>query len=105
MKVTVFWDVEDALLIEFAPKAITITGNVYKGTIKNLKAAADPTSIIMHDYCRLHKARIVQETVGECGFEELQHAPYHLYFAPPSPLYEHYFVLKLKKLIRGSSNF
>lgn len=102
---TVFWDAEGILLIEYMPKGTTITGNVYKDTIKNLKAAIHEKrphnyaqkTLLLHDNCRVHKARIVQEVINECGFKELQHPPYSPDLAPC----DYYLFSKLKKHLRG----
>jgi hypothetical protein len=64
--VTVFRDLEGILLIEYMQR-----GEVYKETIRKLKAAiqqkrpynCDQKIVLLHENCRVHKARQVREVI------------------------------------------
>lgn len=56
-------------------KSTTITGEVYKETIQNLKTAIQQKKphncdqkLLLHHNCRVHKARKVHEVIDKCGF-------------------------------------
>jgi hypothetical protein len=69
--VTVFRDLEGILLIEYLKRGSTITGEVYKETIRKLKAAiqqkrphnCDQKIVLLHENCGVHKVRQVREVI------------------------------------------
>jgi hypothetical protein len=73
---------EGILLIEYMKKGSTITGEVYKETIRMLKTAiqqkklhnCDQKMMLLRDNCRVRKSCQVS-SIDECGFPEMEHPP------------------------------
>jgi histone-lysine N-methyltransferase SETMAR len=93
--VTVFRDLEGILLIEYMKRGSTITGEVYKETIRKLKAAiqqksphnCDQKIVLLYENCRVHKTRQVVE---------VEHSPYSPDLAPS----DYYLPPRLKKHLK-----
>jgi hypothetical protein len=81
---------EGILLIEYMKKGSTITGEVYKETIRMLKTAiqqkklhnCDQKMMLLRENCRVRKSCQVS-SIDECGFPEMEHPPYSPDLAPP----------------------
>ncbi|KAH0808349.1 hypothetical protein GEV33_014442 [Tenebrio molitor] len=86
----------------------TITGEVYKKTIRKLLTAIQQKGLhncnhkimLFHGNYRVYKARQVREAIDECGFVEMEHPPYTPDLAP-SPKEELLGLLPLKGRTRG----
>jgi len=86
--VTVFWDVEGVILIEFLPMGETINSTGYQETLKKLAVAIRrnrPTLqnvILHHDNARPHTAQATTAAIAAKGWTVLPHPPYSPDLAP-----------------------
>ena len=103
---TVFWDSEGILMIDYMPHKTTITGQYYAQLMPKLREAIKNKRrgklshgvLILHDNAPVHKARVAQAAITECGFEQLNHPPYSPDLAPSD-----YFLFRnLKSHLRGN---
>ncbi|UYV79087.1 hypothetical protein LAZ67_17001077 [Cordylochernes scorpioides] len=95
--VSVFWDSEGVLLLDFLKKGQTITGNYYANLVKQLREAIKEKrrgmlsrKIVYHqDNAPSHRSLQAMAAIYDSGFELLPRAPYspdlatsdfHLYF-------------------------
>ncbi|UYV70254.1 hypothetical protein LAZ67_7002290 [Cordylochernes scorpioides] len=84
--VTVFWDSEGVLLLDFLNKGQTITGNYYanlveqlRGAIKEKRRGMLSRKVVYHqDNAPSHRSLQARATIYDSGFEFLPHAPYDL---------------------------
>ena len=102
---TIFWDSEGVLMVDYAPRGRTITGQYYAEELARLKKCIRQKRrgkltrdvMLLHDNAPVHKARVAQAALRECGFEELNHPPYSPDLAPSD-----YFLFRhLKAALRG----
>jgi hypothetical protein len=71
-------------------KGTTINGKVYLKTIQSFKEALilklslswRQKDLLLHDNCKVRKARNVHAVIPKCGFTELRHPPYSPDLAP-----------------------
>ncbi|UYV78083.1 hypothetical protein LAZ67_16000046 [Cordylochernes scorpioides] len=88
--VSVFWDSEGVLLIDFLNKGQTITGNYYANLVKQLREAIKEKrrgklsrKIVYHqDNAPSHRSLQAMATIYDSGFELLPHAPHSPDLAP-----------------------
>ncbi|UYV67322.1 hypothetical protein LAZ67_5000223 [Cordylochernes scorpioides] len=103
--VSVFWDSEGVLLLDFLNKGQTITGNYYANFVKQLREAIKEKrsgklsrKIVYHqDNAPSHRSLQAMAAIYDSGFELLLHAPYSPDLAPSDfHLFPH-----LKKSLSG----
>ncbi|UYV79713.1 hypothetical protein LAZ67_18000385 [Cordylochernes scorpioides] len=88
--VSVFWDSEGVLLLDFLNKGQTITGDYYANLVKQLREAIKEKrrgklsrKIVYHqDNAPSHRSLQAMATIYDSGFELLPHAPYSPDLAP-----------------------
>ncbi|UYV83692.1 hypothetical protein LAZ67_23002102 [Cordylochernes scorpioides] len=88
--VSVFWDSEGVLLLDFLNKGQTITGNYYANLVKQLREAIKEKrrgklsrKIVYHqDNAPSHRSLQAMAAIYDSGFELLPHAPYSPDLAP-----------------------
>lgn len=103
---TVFWDSKGVILIDYKPPKTTITGAYYADLLKRLRAAIKEKRrgkltagvMILHDNAPVHKSRVAQASLQQCGFEQLNHPPYSPDLAPS----DYYLFRNLKSHLRGT---
>ena len=76
---SVFWDSQGVLLLDFLPHGQTVTGDYYANLLFQLREAikkkrrgkltAGP--LLLHDNAPPHKTRIARAAIQTSGFEEL----------------------------------
>src|SRR5271156_189148 len=87
---TVFWDYEGILLIDFLPHKQTITGNYHVLLISQLpltlksKRCGKLTAgvLLLHNTAPVHKSRVASAAIRECGYQEFNHPSYSPDLAP-----------------------
>lgn len=102
---TVFWDSEGLLMVDFLPRGMTITGQYYAGVLTRLKDSIRQKRrgkltrgpLLLHDNAPVHKSRIAQAALKDCGFEQLNHPPYSPDLAPS----DYFLFRQLKAALRG----
>lgn len=102
---TVFWDSKGILLIEYMKRGDTIKAASYVTTLRNLREAIKEKRrgkltagvLLLHDNAPVHTARVSKAAVRQCGFEEINHAPYSPDLAPS----DYFLFPNLKKDLRG----
>lgn len=102
---SVFWDSQGVLLLDFLPHGQTVTGDYYANLIFQLREAiknkrrgkltAGP--LLLHDNAPPHKSRTARAAIRTSGFEELDHPPYSPDVAPS----DFFLFARLKKDLRG----
>ncbi|UYV80644.1 hypothetical protein LAZ67_19001202 [Cordylochernes scorpioides] len=88
--VSVFWDSEGVLLLDFLNKGQTITGNYYANLVKQLREAIKEKRrgklsrkiVYHHDNAQSHRSLQAMAVIYYSGFEPLPHAPYSPDLAP-----------------------
>ena len=103
---TIFWDVEGVLLIDYKPSDTSITGAYYANVLQSLRQAIKEKRrgklargvLLLHDNAPVHKAKVAQDAIQACGFEQLPHPPYSPDLAPS----DYYLFRHLKKHLRGT---
>ena len=78
---TIFWDSEGLLMVDYAPRERTITGQYYAEELVRLKKCIRQKQrgkltrgvLLLHDNAPVHKA---QAALHKCGFKELNRPPY-----------------------------
>ncbi|XP_045453244.1 histone-lysine N-methyltransferase SETMAR-like [Melitaea cinxia] len=103
--VSVFWDAQGIIMVEYLEKGATITGSYYADQIRRLREAIKEkrrgklrAGVLFHqDNAPAHKAAVAMAAIQETGFELLEHPPYSPDLAPS------YFYLfpRLKERLRG----
>ena len=102
---TVFWDENGVLLLDFLPHEETATGIYYSHLITKFLAAIEEKRrgkltrgvLLLHDDAPIHKSNVVQRTDSKSQFEELNHPPYSPDLAPC----DYFLFSHLKKDLRG----
>ena len=91
--VTVFWDSESVLFLEFMPHKTTIIGDTYAYTMvakrENIKlkrrGKLSVGVLLLHDNALAHKSRTSWAAIRNRGFVELNHPPYSADLALSDP--------------------
>ena len=102
---TVFWDCQGVVLLDFLPHKRTITGDYYASLLHKLRDAIKAKRrgkltkgiLLQHDNAPVHKSRVAQAAVRACGFEQVNHPPYSPDLAPS----DFYLFPHLKRELRG----
>ncbi|UYV78958.1 hypothetical protein LAZ67_17000494 [Cordylochernes scorpioides] len=103
--VSVFWDSEGVLHLDFLNKGQTITGNYYANLVKQLREAIKEKrrgklsrKIVYHqDNALSHRSLQAMAAIYDSGFEILPHAPY----SPDLALSDFHLFPHLKKSLSG----
>lgn len=102
---TIFWDAKGILLIDYLPTKTTMNGQYYANLMQELRKTIRQKRrgmltrgvLILHDNAPVHKSRVAQAAIRDCGFEQLNHPPYSPDLAPSD-----YFLFRnLKSALRG----
>ena len=102
---TIFWDAKGILLIDYMPHKTTITSQYYADLLGRLRESIKSKRrgmltkgvLLLHDNAPVHKGRVAQAAIRNCGFEQITHPPYSPDLAPSD-----YFLFRhLKRHIRG----
>ncbi len=86
LMVTVFWDHQGILLVDFIDQGTTINSNRYCETIDELRKAIKNKRpglftrkpLLFHDNARPHSSRFTTEHLGKFKWEVFGHPPYSL---------------------------
>jgi len=105
MMVSVFWDKEGVLLVEFMERRSTITADVYCKTLEKLRRAIQNRRrgklssgiILLHDNARPHTAAKTQEKIQNFRWDLIDHPPYSPDLAPS----DYFLFLHFKQWISG----
>ena len=106
LMMSIFWDCEGVLLIDFLERKKTINGDYYAGLIRDLRAAIKEKRrgklasrvLLLHDNAPVHKCLVAAAAIREAGFAELNHPAYSPDLAPS----DYYLFSNLKKDLRGT---
>ena len=98
---TVFWDINGILKIDYLDRGSTINGQYYSDMIKDVRKLRRKSRGVplwlLHDNAPIHKSGVATSSIDDMGFVPLQHPPYSPDLAPSDfHLFRH-----LKKEIRG----
>lgn len=102
---TVFWDAEGVILVDFLQKGATITGAYYANLIPKLRDAIKEKrrgklrkGVLLHqDNAPSHRSAIATAVIAQAGFELVEHPPYSPDLAPS----DYRLFPKLKEHLRG----
>lgn len=104
--ITVFWDCEGIILIDYLPKGTTInaayysnllTGPVRTALKEKRKGKLHMRPLLQQDNARPHTARLTMDTIKKLRWELLPHPPYSPDLAPS----DYHLFGPLKKPLRG----
>lgn len=103
---SIFWDSKGLLLIDYMPQKTTINGEYYANLMFKLRDSINEKRrgmlakgvLLLHDNAPVHKARVAQAAIRDCGYEELNHPAYSPDLAPS----DFYLLGNLKKHLRGT---
>lgn len=83
---TVFWDRQGILKVDFLDKGNTMNGAYYSQLVREVrKLRRKPRGFplwFLHDNAPIHTCRVADATLDDCSFEVLQHPPYSPDLAP-----------------------
>ena len=87
---SIFRDSKGLLLIDYLPHHSSITGEYYAGLLRKLREAIKEKRrgklsrgvLLLHDNAPVHKSRVAQAQIQQCGSEELAHPAYSPDLAP-----------------------
>ena len=100
--ITVFWDHEGVISIDFHSQGTHINSESYGTTLKKLKEDISEKRSgkkvkLLHDNARPHTAKTVKELISSFGWEILEHPPYSPDLSPS----DYYLFAPLKNYLRG----
>ena len=85
----IFWGKNGVLLTDYLPRRTTINGPYYASIIERLRPVIlekrrgkVSRGVLLHDNAPIHKCNIVQATIRQAGFIELNHPAYSPVIAP-----------------------
>ena len=104
---TIFWDNEGILLMDYLSHGDTISGQYYASLIDRLRSAVlekrrgkfSRGVLLLHDNAPVHKSNIAQAAIRRVGFTELNHPAYSPDIAPS----DYYLFSNLKKFLCGKN--
>lgn len=99
--VTIFWDKDGILLIDYLAHGSTTDSQYYESLIDLLRRAVlekrrrkiSHGALLFYENAPIHKSNIVQAVIHQAGFVELNHPAYSPDIAPTN----YYLFLNLKK--------
>lgn len=102
---SVFWDAEGVILVDFLQRGATITGTYYANLIPKLRDAIKEKrrgklrkGVLLHqDNAPSHKSAIATAAIAQAGFQLVDHPPYSPDLAPS----DYRLFPKLKEQLRG----
>jgi len=88
--VSIFWDRDDILLIDYLPKGQTINAEYYSSLVVQLKdtlkekrrGKVSKGALFLHDNAPAHRALATHKKLAYLGFQCLDHPPYSPDLAP-----------------------
>ena len=103
--VTIFWDTECVLLLDFLDHGRTINGEYYAYLLYKLRDAIKEKRrgkltrgvLLLQDIAPAHTSKIGKAAAKDCGFELLPHPSYSTDLAPS----DFYLFPNMKKQLRG----
>ena len=104
--ITVFWDCDGMIMIDYLPQGATINSAYYSNLIKNdLRAALkhrrrgklSAKPLLQQDNARPHTANLTMQTIQQLEWTVLPHPPYSPDLAPS----DYHLFANLKKPLRG----
>ena len=89
-----FWDKDGVLLTEYLPHGITINGPYFASSIERLRSLilekrsskVSGGVLVLHDNVPIHMSNIVQTTIRQPGFIELNQPAYSPDIAPTAEM-------------------
>jgi histone-lysine N-methyltransferase SETMAR len=105
LMMTVFWDQQGILLLDYLPRGQKMNGQYYATLMSRLREAIKKNRrgllshgvLLLHDNAPVHKSKVAQVAIREAGFEELNHPPYSPDIAPS----DFYLFSHFKRYMRG----
>ena len=102
---TIFWDAKGILMIDYMPPKTTMNGQYYANLMKELRNSIRQKRrgmltrgvLLLHDNAPVHKSRIAQAAIRDCGYVQLDHPPYSPDLAPS----DYFLFRQLKSALRG----
>ena len=102
--IIIFWGKDGVLLTEYLPHGTTINGSYYVSIIERLRSVIVEKGcskvshgvLLLHGNASVDKCNIVQATIRQAGFIELNHLVYSLDIAPTN----YHPLSNLKKFLR-----
>ena len=93
-------------MVDYLLHKTTITGEYYANLMRKLREVIKQKRrgmltrgiMLLHDNAPVHKSRVAQAAIRECGFEQLSHPPYSPDLAPS----DYYLFRNLKGHLRGT---
>ena len=103
---TLFWDSEGPVHVDWLPPKTTITGQYYASVLNDLRDSilakrrgkVSKGLMILHDNAPAHASRIGQQALHDLKFEQLAHPPYSPNLAPS----DFHVFRKMKKDLKGN---
>lgn len=103
--VTVFWDAQGVLLVDFLEQGHTINGHYYADLLHQLRTAllekrrgkVTRGVLLLQDNAPAHKSRVAMTAAVGCGYDMLPHPPYSPDLAPS----DFHLFPQMKKFLRG----
>lgn len=104
--ISVFWDCDGIILIDYLQKGVTINADYYSNLLKNdlrkalknkRRGKLSDGILFQHDHATPHTARVTKETLSSLKWEVLPHPPYSPDLAPS----DFSLFSKLKDPLRG----
>jgi len=107
--VSIFWDQDGMLLIDYLPKVQTINAEYYSSLLVQMKDILKEKrrgnftkgALFLHDNAPAHRALATQKKLTYLVFQCLDHPPYSPYLAPS----DYHLFPGLKKTIESSPFF
>jgi histone-lysine N-methyltransferase SETMAR len=101
LMLTVFWDCQGLIKIDFADKNVKMDSTYYAALItetKSLRRKPRKSSLwLLQDNAPIHKSALTSEAIATAGFQIVPHPPYSPDLAPS----DFWLFRELKKMIRG----
>jgi histone-lysine N-methyltransferase SETMAR len=102
---TVFWDAQGILMVDYLPRNETINADYYSNLMSQLRREVKEKRrgklsshvLLLHDNSPVHKAHSVSTAIHQCGYSELPHPAYSPDLAPS----DYYLFSALKTHLRG----
>lgn len=86
MMLSVFWDHQGILLIDFADKTVKLNAAYYSKLLENVRSrrrkSRNTPIWYLHDNAPIHTAEVSKSTIDKCSFTALRHPPYSPDLAP-----------------------